>query len=79
MSDAIHGLVINNASAPDIREIALEEGMSTLQGSGWEQIKRGFTTFDEVIRYADGFIDEEPETPFGDDETHEATEDPVGG
>jgi len=79
MSDAIHGLVINNASAPDIREIALEEGMSTLQGSGWEQIKRGFTTFDEVIRYADGFIDEQPATPFEGGETHSATEDPVGG
>jgi len=79
MSDAIHGLVINNASAPDIREIALEEGMSTLQGSGWEQIKRGFTTFDEVIRYADGFIDEQPATPFEGGETQSATEDPVGG
>ena len=79
MSDAIHGLVINNASAPDIREIALEEGMSTLQGSGWEQIKRGFTTFDEVIRYADGFIDEQPATPFEGDETQTATEGPVGG
>jgi type II secretory ATPase GspE/PulE/Tfp pilus assembly ATPase PilB-like protein len=79
MSDAIHGLVINNASAPDIREIALEEGMSTLQGSGWEQIKRGFTTFDEVIRYADGFIDEQPATPFEGDETQSATEDPIGG
>jgi len=66
MSDSIHGLVINNASAPDIREVALEQGMSTLQGSGWEQIKRGLTTFDEVIRYADGFVDEPEETPFED-------------
>lgn len=79
MSDSIHGLVINNASAPDIREIALEEGMSTLQGSGWGQIKRGLTTFGEVIRYADGFIGEEPETPFGDDVTQDVAEDPVGG
>lgn len=77
MSDSIHGLVINNASAPDIREIALKEGMSTLQGSGWEQIKRGLTTFDEVIRYADGFIDEEPATPFGDDPTEGVTEESV--
>ena len=67
MSDRIHGLVIKSASAPDIREVALEEGMSTLQHSGWEQIKRGLTTFDEVIRYADGFVDEEQETPFGSD------------
>ena len=59
MSDAIHSLVIKSASAPDIREIALKEGMSTLQGSGWQQIKRGLTTIDEVIRYADGVVDEE--------------------
>lgn len=58
MSDAIHGLVIQSASAPDIREVALKEGMTTLQGSGWSQIKRGLTTLDEVIRYADGMVDE---------------------
>ena len=77
MSDQIHGLVINNASAPDIREIALEEGMSTLQGSGWEQIKRGYTTFDEVIRYADGFGDEEPDQPFIDDASNAVVENPA--
>ena len=54
----IHSLVIKSASAPDIREVALEEGMSTLQGSGWNQIKRGLTTIEEVIRYADGFVEE---------------------
>ena len=55
MSDGIHSLVIKNAAAPDIRRVAIEEGMRSLQLSGWEQIKRGLTTFDEVIRYSDGF------------------------
>jgi len=55
MSDAIHSLVIKNAAAPDIRRVAVEEGMRSLQLSGWEQIKRGLTTFEEVIRYSDGF------------------------
>jgi hypothetical protein len=32
--------------------------MSTLQGSGWQQIKRGLTTIDEVIRYSDAAIDD---------------------
>ena len=59
MSDSIHSLVIKSASAPDIREVALKEGMSTLQGSGWQQIKRGLTTIDEVIRYSDGAIEDE--------------------
>ena len=56
MSDSIHSLVIKSASAPDIRDIALNEGMSTLQETGWAQIKRGLTTFEEVIRYADGMM-----------------------
>ena len=55
MSDAIHSLVIKNAAAPDIRRVAIKEGMRSLQLSGWEQIKRGLTTFEEVIRYSDGF------------------------
>jgi len=77
MSDEIHGMVIKNASAPDIREIALSEGMSTLQGSGWEQIKRGLTTFDEVIRYADGYVDEEPDQAFSGDSPGGVVESPL--
>jgi type II secretory ATPase GspE/PulE/Tfp pilus assembly ATPase PilB-like protein len=57
MSDAIHSLVIKNAAAPDIRRVAIEEGMRSLQLSGWEQIKRGLTTFEEVVRYSDGFAE----------------------
>ena len=58
MSDDIHGLVIKNAAAPDIRQVAIEEGMRSLQLSGWEQVKRGLTTLDEVVRYAEGFGEE---------------------
>ncbi|MEC9123196.1 MAG: hypothetical protein VX969_03550, partial [Verrucomicrobiota bacterium] len=77
MSDEIHGMVIKNASAPDIREIALAEGMSTLQGSGWEQIKRRLTTFDEVIRYADGYVDEESDQTFSGDNPGGVVESPL--
>jgi general secretion pathway protein E len=58
MSDDIHGLIIKSASAPEIREVALTQGMTTLQESGWTQIKRGLTSLSEVVRYADIFIDE---------------------
>jgi general secretion pathway protein E len=58
MSDAIHSLIIKSASAPEIREIALRQGMTTLQDCGWTQVKRGLTTLDEVIRYADIFAEE---------------------
>ena len=58
MSDNLHGLIIKSASAPEIREVALTEGMSTLQSSGWAQVKRGLTSLDEVVRYADIFVEE---------------------
>ena len=58
MSDAIHSLIIKSASAPEIREIALEQGMTSLQSCGWTQVKRGLTSLDEVIRYADIFAEE---------------------
>ena len=58
MSDAIHSLIIKSASAPEIREVALQQGMTTLQTCGWTQVKRGLTSLDEVIRYADIFAEE---------------------
>ena len=58
MSDDIHGLIIKSASAPEIREVALKQGMTTLQQSGWSQIKRGLTSLSEVVRYADIFAEE---------------------
>ena len=38
-----------------------EKGISVLIPgiTGWAQIKRGLTTFEEVIRYADGMMDED--------------------
>ena len=61
MSDDIHSLIIKSVSAPEIREVALQQGMTTLQQSGWSQIKRGLTSLSEVIRYADIFIEDTSE------------------
>ena len=58
MSDTIQSMIIKSASAPEIRELALTEGMTTLQQSGWTQIKRGLTSLSEVLRYADIFAEE---------------------
>jgi general secretion pathway protein E len=66
MSDAIHSLIIKSASAPEIREVALSQGMTTLQACGWNQVKRGLTTLDEVIRYADIFA-EDPDSGINTD------------
>ncbi|MFA5258133.1 MAG: GspE/PulE family protein, partial [Opitutales bacterium] len=54
VDDSIHELIVGKQSARHIRVAAIAQGMSTLQQSGWEQVKRGRTTLDEVMRFADG-------------------------
>lgn len=61
MTDDLHSLIIKSASAPEIREVALTQGMTTLQQSGWSQIKRGLTSLSEVVKYADIFVEESEE------------------
>lgn len=59
INDSIHELIIKRASAWEIRKLAEEQGMATLQRSGWEQVKRGITSLPEVMRYADVISEEE--------------------
>ena len=50
MNEEIRDLVLRRASSDQIRKKALELGMRTLRMDGWEKIKRGLTTINEVIR-----------------------------
>ena len=51
-SDHIKTLLVKNASAGDIRQQAIKEGMVTLLQDGMEKVKRNITTPAEVIRNA---------------------------
>lgn len=53
MSEEIHEHIVKRDSARLIRQTAVSQGMHSLQQSGWEHIKQGTTTFEEVIRYAE--------------------------
>ncbi len=53
MSEEIHEHIVKRDSARLIRQTAVSQGMHSLQQSGWEHIKNGTTTFEEVIRYAE--------------------------
>ena len=53
VNDALHELIIQKASAAEIRRVALPKGMVTLQSSGWRHAQRGNTSLSEVMRYAD--------------------------
>ena len=50
LNDEIHELVLHRESTRKLAECARQNGMRTLGQSGWEKIKDGYTTFDEVLR-----------------------------
>ena len=43
-------LIISEASSQEIRRKACEQGMTTLRENGWEKVKNGITTVEEVLR-----------------------------
>ena len=57
MSEEIHEHIVRRESSRVIRQTAIQQGMRSLQQSGWEHIKGGSTTLEEVMRFAE--IDEE--------------------
>lgn len=51
-TEEIHEMVIARASAGKIREVALRQGMRSMQACGWEMVKLGITSLSEVMRFA---------------------------
>jgi general secretion pathway protein E len=50
LNEEMHELVLKRESTRTLAECARKNGMRTLGQSGWEKIKNGATTFDEVLR-----------------------------
>lgn len=50
MSEALRPLVIERKSSTSIKQAACARGMRTLREDGWEKVKRGLTTVEEVGR-----------------------------
>jgi type II secretion system protein E len=50
MSEALRPLVIERKSSTTIKQVACARGMSTLRDDGWDKVKRGLTTLEEVAR-----------------------------
>ena len=53
MNEPLRSLVVKRASADQIKEKALSFGMRTLRNDGWEKIKMGLTTPEEVLRVSE--------------------------
>ena len=52
----IKKLCVNRASAGEIREYALTQGMISLRQSAWRKAKAGVTSLDEVVRITRGDV-----------------------
>ena len=52
----IQRMCVEQKSSTEIREYALQAGMTTLRSSGWEQVAAGVTSIDEVVRITRGDI-----------------------
>jgi general secretion pathway protein E len=50
LNDEMHELVLKRESTRTLADCARKNGMRTLGQSGWEKVKFGHTTFDEVLR-----------------------------
>jgi general secretion pathway protein E len=50
VSEAIRPLVMNRAPASTIANEAIKQGMRTLRVDGWNKVKAGKTTIEEVLR-----------------------------
>jgi type IV pilus assembly protein PilB len=50
MTDEMRELVLNGASAAELKRAAVESGMLTLRQAGIQKLKEGVTTIDEVVR-----------------------------
>lgn len=50
VTEEIKELILRGASATEIKEQAIKDGMLTLRRSGLEKVKKGLTTIEEVVR-----------------------------
>jgi len=50
INDALKKLIMTRVVTSDIKNKAIAFGMRTLREDGWEKVRRGFTTVDEVIK-----------------------------
>jgi general secretion pathway protein E/type IV pilus assembly protein PilB len=50
VNDAVRALILEHASAGEIRKQAVADGMLSLRQDGWRHLRAGRTTVDEVLR-----------------------------
>ncbi len=67
VNEAIRPFVLNRSPATTIAQKAIEQGMRTLRTDGWNKVKNGETTIEEVLRVTQ--IEEHMDALAGEDKT----------
>jgi len=69
LNEALRPLVLSRAASSTIATRAIEQGMRTLRVDGWNKVKAGITTIEEVLRvtqieeHLDSLVDDKSKTP----------------
>jgi len=50
LNEALRPLILSRAASSTIAQKAMEQGMRTLRVDGWNKVKNGITTIEEVLR-----------------------------
>ena len=50
MSEEISRLCVEEATAEEIKQVAIEQGMLTLRQDGLEKVRMGQTSIEEIVR-----------------------------
>jgi type II secretory ATPase GspE/PulE/Tfp pilus assembly ATPase PilB-like protein len=50
LNEAVRPLILNRSAASTIAQRAMEQGMRSLRHDGWNKVKAGLTTIEEVLR-----------------------------
>lgn len=50
VTSRLHDAISRRATAGDLRRLALQEGMIPLAAYGWEKVRQGVTTIEEILR-----------------------------
>lgn len=50
VTEEIERLAVARASSAEIGRVAQQQGMLTLRMDGWEKVKLGLTSVDEILR-----------------------------
>ena len=52
VTEALRPLILQRAASSTIAQAAIEDGMRTLRVDGWNKVRNGITTIEEVLTVA---------------------------